>query len=83
MALNAGLKACSTLLPEGFPARLPKGVSAPHVLLKSWQTWGYGVAVQVEGDGAVEIGAVDVDSGRLQALEDVGLGKTERGSETQ
>ena len=27
---------------------------------------GYGVAVEVEGDGAVEVGAVDVDSGGLR-----------------
>jgi len=40
-----------------------------------------GVAVEVEGDGAVDVGAVDVDSGVLQALEDVGFGKAERVSE--
>jgi hypothetical protein len=39
------------------------------------------VAVEVEGDGAVEIGAVDVDSGVLQALEDVGLRQAEGISE--
>jgi len=36
------------------------------------------VAVQVEGDGAVEIGAVDADSGVLQAREDIRFGKAER-----
>jgi hypothetical protein len=39
------------------------------------------VAVEVEGDGAVEVGAVDVDSGVLQALEDVGLRQAEGISE--
>ena len=37
-----------------------------------------GVAIEVEGDGAVEIRAVDVDSGGLQAGENVGFRQTER-----
>ena len=41
------------------------------------------MAVEVEGDCAVQVGAVDVGSGVLQALEDIWLGKTERGSVTQ
>jgi hypothetical protein len=39
------------------------------------------VAVQVKGYSAVDVSAVDVDSGDLQALEDVESGKAERGSE--
>ena len=39
------------------------------------------MAVEVEGDCAVDVGAVDADSGVLQALEDLGFGKTERVSE--
>ena len=52
-------------------------------LLKGWQRGGDGVAVEVEGDGTVEIGAVDVNSGRLQPRQDIGFGKTERGSEAK
>ena len=45
---------------------------------KTWLGGRDGVAVEVEGDGAVDVGAVDVDSGVLQALEDIGFGKAER-----
>ena len=38
------------------------------------------MAVQVEGYCAVQVGAVDVGSGGLQALEDYWFRKTERGS---
>jgi hypothetical protein len=34
-------------------------------LLKSCKPWSDGVAVEVEGNGAIEIGVVDVDSGVL------------------
>ena len=47
-------------------------------LRKTGQCGRDGVAVEVEGDGAVDVGAVDADSGVLQALEDVGFGKAER-----
>jgi len=46
-------------------------------LLKSCKPGSDGVAVEVEGDGAVQIGAVDLDSGVLQACENVGVEKTE------
>ena len=39
------------------------------------------MAVEVEGDGAVEVGAVDVDSGVLQALEDIWFRQAEGISE--
>ena len=35
------------------------------------------MAVEVEGDGAVEVGAVDADTGGLQAAENVRLGQAE------
>jgi len=50
-------------------------------LRKTWLGGRDGVAVEVEGDGAVDVSAVDADSGVLQALEDVGFGKAERVSE--
>jgi hypothetical protein len=75
LVLNAGLKACSTRWACSTRLRI--------LLLKSWQRRRYRVAVEVEGYCAVKIGAVDVDSGGLQAREDFGFGKTERGSESE
>ena len=37
--------------------------------------------VEIESYGAVQIGAVDVDSSGLQAGEDIGLGQAKRGVE--
>ena len=45
---------------------------------KTWLGGRDGVAVEVEGDCAVDVGAVDADSGVLQAFEDIGFGKAER-----
>ena len=53
----------------------------PAFLLKSGQPWSYAVAVQVETHGAVDVSAVDMGAGCLQALQDVRSGKAELGSE--
>jgi len=50
-------------------------------LLKSCQPGSDRVAVEVEGDRTVEIGTVDLGSGVLQAIEDFGFRKSERGLE--
>lgn len=47
------------------------------LLIAGWQGRGDGVAIEIEGDGTVEIGAIDADPSGLEAGENVGFGKTE------
>src|SRR5258707_3104596 len=51
------------------------------MLLKSCQPGSDRAAVKVKGYSAVEIGAVDVDAGVLQALQNIRFRQTERRSE--
>ena len=64
-------------------AALKRHSTGSSMLLKSWQRRDYIASVEVEGYCAVQISAVDVDPRGLQAGEDVGFGKTERGSEAE
>ena len=85
LELYAALKRRSSTVFHALISSLRKLGSSSlryfSVLLKSRKPRGDGVAVEIESDGSVEIGAVDVDSGGLQALQDLGLREAERGSE--
>lgn len=69
-ALRAGLLHAA---PSGLDYRRDEAALQGHVakilLLNGGKRRGDVVAIEIEGDGAIEVGAVDADSGCLQALE--------------